>query len=612
MWEQSECQNNLTVRKRSKSLEECTFQSKEQNSLKNVLSFNILSGLCGRQINRDTDPEESKNYLEILPASSSSKDVDSSSNRFPTNVHLKYVRKGQFLSKSNISTAANYRNSQSEFRSVHRSSQTPTLTEFRIDKNYQNFRIYLNKEEQGKQLENRRHKLTKASQSDHREYASRRYHLSLTLQNQSQIRTNAITKWIWPRNISWPSPLEINLFCLTTPSVLIDAITRQNSYESAINLECTEDVDQDSDRCINLPLEKSYTARRQLNRQASIQSQSSSFDDSSTQSDRYGTAFESLEDIPCHDIENTLSQGYQSILHALPASSVHLVMSLSSYRSQQAHQPLNNSDSQKNLECVSQLPTPLSRATSLCSMLQLGCNLNSIDVNESQQYKCNDEVVAKESATVATVNDNQSVIGVNCGNNNNNTHNSKKTSLDHFDNNIQLNNNMVGTQQQTKNNSQLSTTNAIRDASTFTGDLDASAIDIQIGKPVSPAMLTMNMSQSQPATGGVGGSASIQMNPSSLSHHSCTALPFNFNSGYGSTVTFQDRKQHTKQAPIQKEQLCNYIADSSGLDACGVSKSIQGMRIAFSTIFETHIYIPISKKKKKKKNAIKYIRDFLL
>ncbi|KRG07341.1 putative dual specificity tyrosine-phosphorylation-regulated kinase 3 homolog isoform X1 [Drosophila mojavensis] len=640
MWEQSECQNNLTVTKRSKSLEECSFQSKDQNSLKNVFSFNILSGLCGRQINRDSDPQENQNCLEILPGLSSRKDAASSSKRFPTDIPLKYPPKGQLLSRSHISTAdnyRNYRNPRTAYRSVLCSSQTPTLTEFTIDKNNQNFRIYLNKEKQEEQLENRRHKLTRASQSDDREYAS---HLSVTrstkpLKNQTQIQTNAIKKCIWPRNIGWSSPLEINFFCLTTPSVLIDVITKQKSlletnatrllherngcserkhkqrqnllssdtksksYESALNLESTEDVDHNSDRCINLPLDKSYTARRHLKRQASIQSQSSSIDDSSTHSDRYGTAFESLEDIPCHDIENTLSQGYQSLSHSLPASSVHSVMSLSSYRSQQAQQPINSTDSQKNLGHLSQkFPPP--ETTALCSMLQLGCTLNSIDVNKSQQYEYNGEVVAEESATVETVIDNQ---GVNCENNNNNTHNSLKSSLDYFDYNIQLNNNMVGTQQQTKNNSQLSTTDAIRDASTFTGDLEAPAIDIQIGKPVSPAMLTMTMSQSQPADGRVGGSASVQMHPSSLSHHSCMAVPFNFNSSYGSDRIFQDRKQPAKQPRIPQEQLCNYIADSLGLDACGVSKSSKASSLPSAIVTPKVESSPISPRKDISLNA---------
>ncbi|XP_017962719.2 dual specificity tyrosine-phosphorylation-regulated kinase 2 [Drosophila navojoa] len=159
---------------------------------------------------------------------------------------------------------------------------------------------------------------------------------------------------------------------------------------------------------------------------------------------------------------------------------------------------------------------------------------------------------------------------------------------------------MVGTQQQTtKNNCQLSTTDAIRDASTFTGDLKAPVIDIQIGKPVSPAMLTMTMSQSQSAAGGVGGNSSVQRNLSSLSHHSCTAVPFNFNSSYGSAVIFQDRKQQAKQ----QEHLCNYIADSLGLDACGVPKSIQASSLPSAVVTPKVESSPISPRKDLSLNA---------
>ncbi|XP_023165567.2 putative dual specificity tyrosine-phosphorylation-regulated kinase 3 homolog isoform X2 [Drosophila hydei] len=620
MWEQSNCQNNLSATKRSKSLEESTFQSKDRSSLKNVFSFNILSGLCGRQINRDTESEEIKNYLKIRPGSSNNKDVANSTKRFSTDVHLKYARKSQILGRSNVADASNYlnyRNPQSEFGPVHRRCETPTLTECTIDQNYKNLSIYFNNEKE--QLENRTHKLTKTSFSDDREYARRRRNPPVTrtaksVKNQNHIQASSIKKCIWPRNernICWPSPLENNLFCLTTPSVLIDAVarhkssleidtagllderngdsernfeiqnlfpsdTKPDSYESELNLESDEDVDHNSESCTHLQSNVSNKARRQLTRQASIQSQLSSIDDSSPHSERYGTAFETLEDITAHDFENILSQEYQSNSNLLPASSVRLVMSLSSYRSQQAQQPLNNfTNSQQNLGRLSQLPTPPTKAP--YSTLQLGSSLNNVDENKSQKFLSNSEIVTEETAIIGTANNNQSVT--------------------------RLNNNMVGSQQQTKHNSQLAATNAIRDASTFTSNLEAASIDIQIEKSVSPAMLKISMSQNQQTACGIDGSGSGQMNPNSLSLHSCTVVPFNFNSSYGSAVILQERKQqHAKQLPIPHE-ISTYIGDSSTQDASGVSKSIQASSLPNSIVRPKLEASPILPRKELSLNA---------
>ncbi|EDW71113.2 putative dual specificity tyrosine-phosphorylation-regulated kinase 3 homolog [Drosophila virilis] len=604
MWKQSECPNKLNATKRSKSLEKCTFESKEQNSIKNVLSFNILSGLCGRQVNRKTD----KGYLEV-PGTRHKRDFDDVASIDPNHTQLgasgqlKYVPKGQqgtllldgpFGRRPNI--ASNYyplvhqHNPESEFATVRRG--TPTLTEFVVDHDYRNLSIYLGNVKAGQNtelghLQNARYqKLSKRHQSDDREFTfSQRAPVkrgAISLDNQ--IRAGCIKQCIWGaesrKNCAPPS--ANNLFSL------IDDVARHKSLEigadklpgngssnrslfstKATNLiniaddEKSASADHESgESCVDLDINNSCIRsefipkkdRNQLKRQAEIQSRQSSHD---SNSDRYGTALEDLaastSSIASESEkvqEENLTQSITS-LNSLPASAVRLVMSLS-YRSR----PLNNfTKSQKNPGLQS---TTVPRETP--------------QENQTGQYVRNDEIGSartKEQVTFTGAilepgNNNHSLSSYN-----NNTNNRTFNHLDN--NNSQLNtyifNEMVGTQN--TNNVQLSTANAILDASTFTGDmLPSASIEMKLGKTTtSPAMLTLTMPQNP------SGSAN-QMNPNSLSsHRSCTEVPF-YSSSYGSTAIFQDRKLPSDHPRVHV----------SAIHGCGVSTSIQASSLPNVTI----------------------------
>lgn len=620
MWKQSECPNKLNATKRSKSLEKCTFESKEQNSIKNVLSFSILSALCGRPVNRKTD----KGYLEAVPGTRYKRDFDDVASIDPNhtqqgaNGQLKYVPKrqqgpllldGPFGRRTNISISSNYyplvhqHNPESEFATVRRG--TPTLSEFVVDHDYRNLSIYLGKAKVAHLQNARYQKLSKRHQSDDREFRfSQRSTVkrgAISLDNQ--IRAGSIKQYILgaeTRNYC-ASPSANNLFSL------IDDVARHESLEigaadklpgngssnrspfstNATNLiniaddEKSASEDHESgESCEELDINNSCIRsglipkkdRAQLKRQAEIQSRLSSHD---SNSDRYGTALEDLAASTSSIVsesekvqEENLTQSITS-LNSLSASAVRLVMSLS-YRSQ----PLNNfTKSEKNLGLQS---TTAPRESS--------------QENQARQYVRNDEIGSartKEQAskqfTAAILepgNNNQSLSGYN-----NNTNNRTFNHLDN--NNSQLNsyifNEMVGTQN--TNNVQLSTANAILDASTFTGDmLPSASIEMQLGKTTtSPAMLTLTMPQNP------SGSAN-QMNPNSLSsHRSCTEVPF-YSSSYGSSAIFQDRKLPLKPPT---HEISNFISDHprvhvSAIDGCGVSKSIQGTAMYAIFIFYTY------------------------
>ncbi|XP_064537626.1 putative dual specificity tyrosine-phosphorylation-regulated kinase 3 homolog [Drosophila montana] len=640
MWKQSECPNKLNATKRSKSLEKCTIERKEQNTLKNVLSFNILSGLCGRQVNRKTDVYDNKGYLEAVPGTTRHKrdsdddvaSIEPDHTQLGTSGQLKYVPKRQqgsilldspFARRPNISIASNFyplvhhhnpasaSASESEFATVRRG--TPTLSEFVVDHDYRNLSIYLNKAKAGQpnielgHLQNARYqKLSKRYQSDDRDFRfSRRSPVkrgAISLDNQ--IRAASIKQCIWGQ-----AETRNNLFSLTTPALLIDAVARHKSLEigaaddklpgngssnrssfssaNASNLvnesetdhesgESCEDIDLNNS-CIRSEFKSRSKDRGQLKRQAEIQSRLSSID---SNSDRYGTALEYLtasttSSIVSGESENVVHhfkvpEENQTSFNSLPAASaVRLVMSLS-YRSQ----PLNSfTKSQKNLGLRESSTAPS----------------ESPQENQAKQYEIGSARTKEQATSTDPGNNNQRLSKANPSYNNN----TNTRTLNHLDNNnSQLNsyryNEMVGTQN--TNNVQLSTANAILDASTFTGDmLPTPSIEMQLGKTqASPAMLTMTMPQNQIQTGGGSGSGigiGSQMNPNSLSHRSCTEVPF-YSSSYGSTAIFQDRKLPSKPTT---HEISNYIGDHprvhvSTIDGCGVSKSIQASSLPNVTI----------------------------
>ncbi|ALC48099.1 smi35A [Drosophila busckii] len=245
------------------SLEQCTIAYKEQEScpIPNYLSFNILNGLCGRKIN-NLNTEENKYQLFYCTAEeekhkctddndaiheNSAETADcnkykslSSHRSKLNNGHLRYIRtqsrpvgqvygqtsllsRGHLCRSSSVSIASNFSVFHQQHQLNHKlfsccstRRSTPTPSNFFVD---------TSENLQGNSL---RPTLSKAWLSDDREY---RFGQISTLPLKSGSRSldlhlNEFTSESTKQS-GWPNERKCsNLFCLTTPAVLIDAVSK--------------------------------------------------------------------------------------------------------------------------------------------------------------------------------------------------------------------------------------------------------------------------------------------------------------------------------------------------------------------------------------------------